>query len=94
MIFSGGLVPTFMVVEKLGLINTVWAMLIPNALSIWNLMLCRNYIMNNIPNELYEAGVLKDYNGYDKALAAALLEQAGWTDMNAQGIRITQRYAG
>ncbi len=59
MIFSGGLVPTFMVVEKLGLINTVWAMLIPNALSIWNLMLCRNYIMNNIPNELYEAGVLE-----------------------------------
>ena len=48
-----------MVVEKLGLINTVWAMLIPNALSIWNLMLCRNYIMNNIPNELYEAGVLE-----------------------------------
>lgn len=59
MIFSGGLVPTFMVVEKLGMINTVWAMLIPNALSIWNLMLCRNYIANNIPNELYEAGILE-----------------------------------
>lgn len=59
MIFSGGLVPTFMVVEKLGMINTVWAMLIPNALSIWNLMLCRNYMTNNIPNELYEAGVLE-----------------------------------
>lgn len=59
MIFSGGLVPTFMVVEKLGMINTVWAMLIPNALSIWNLMLCRNYITNNIPNELYEAGILE-----------------------------------
>ena len=59
MIFSGGLVPTFLVVEKLGMINTVWAMLIPNALSIWNLMLCRNYITNNIPNELYEAGILE-----------------------------------
>lgn len=59
MIFSGGLVPTFMVVERLGMLNTPWAMLIPNALSIWNLMLCRNYITNNIPNELYEAGVLE-----------------------------------
>ncbi len=55
MIFSGGLIPTFIVVDRLGLTNTRWAMLIPAAMSVWNVMIARTYISHTIPNELYEA---------------------------------------
>ena len=54
MLFSGGLVPTYLVVQKLGLIDTRWALIIPNALGIWNLIVTRTYIKQNIPEELRE----------------------------------------
>jgi multiple sugar transport system permease protein/putative aldouronate transport system permease protein len=44
-----------MVVQRLGLVDTRWAMIIPAALSVWNVILCRTYINGNIPEELYEA---------------------------------------
>ena len=43
MFFSGGTVPTYMLVKNLGLLNTFWAMVLPNAMSVWNLILCRNF---------------------------------------------------
>lgn len=55
MYFSGGMVPTYMVVQKLGLIDTRWAMILPVALSVWNVILCRTFIASNIPDALYEA---------------------------------------
>lgn len=55
MYFSGGMVPTYMVVQKLGLIDTRWAMLLPTAMSVWNVILCRTYIASSIPDSLYEA---------------------------------------
>lgn len=58
MYFSGGMVPTYMVVSKLHLINTRWAMIIPGAMSTYNMIICRTYIMNSIPDELYEAAQL------------------------------------
>lgn len=57
-IFSGGMVPTFLLVSNLGMRNTIWAMVIPNALSIWNLMITRTYMQNSIPDELYEAATV------------------------------------
>jgi len=54
MFFGGGMIPTFLVVLNLGLINTFWAMVIPNAMSVWNLLICRNFFANNIPMELLE----------------------------------------
>lgn len=55
MIFSGGLIPSYIINQRLGLVNTRWALLIPGAISIWNLMLARTYLQSNIPNELLEA---------------------------------------
>lgn len=55
MYFSGGMVPTYILVNNLGLINTRWAMIIPTAMSTYNMIICRTYIVNSIPDELYEA---------------------------------------
>ena len=56
MYFSGGMVPSYILVNKLHLLNTRWAMIIPTAMSTYNMIICRTYIMNNIPDDLYEAG--------------------------------------
>lgn len=55
MYFSGGMVPTYILVNKLGLISTRWSMIIPAAMSTYNMIICRTYIVNSIPDELYEA---------------------------------------
>lgn len=62
MYFSGGLIPTYMVVNSLGLVNTVWAMVIPNAVSVFNIVITRNYFLNSIPEELWEASQLDGAN--------------------------------
>lgn len=58
MYFSGGLIPTYMLVNSLGLVNTRLAMIIPSAMSTYNMIICRTYFVNSIPDELYEAGQL------------------------------------
>jgi len=58
MYFSGGMIPSYMVVQKLGLIDKRLAMLLPSALSVWNVILCRTYIATTIPDSLYEAASL------------------------------------
>ena len=55
MYFSGGMVPAYILVNKLGMINTRWSMIIPMAMSTYNMFICRTYIVNSIPDELYEA---------------------------------------
>lgn len=54
MFFSGGLIPTYLVVKDLGMLNTVWAILLPGALNVWNIILARTYF-KSIPYELHEA---------------------------------------
>jgi ABC transporter, permease protein len=55
MIFSGGMIPNYILMKKLGLINTVWSMLLPGAMSVYNMIVARTFIQNNIPDELIEA---------------------------------------
>lgn len=55
MFFNGGMIPTYMVISKLKLTNTVWAMLLPGAISVYNMILVRTSIMNSIPSVLFEA---------------------------------------
>lgn len=55
MFFSGGLIPNYMVVQNLGLLNTRWSLLLPGAISVYNLIVARTFIVNSIPNELLEA---------------------------------------
>ena len=54
-IFSGGLIPTYLIIKELGIINTRWAMLLPGALSVWNLLIMRTYFQTTIPKDLYDA---------------------------------------
>jgi len=55
MLFSGGLIPFYLVVRDLGMVNTRWALIIPTALSIWNLIITISFLRASIPDELYEA---------------------------------------
>ncbi|RXZ83702.1 carbohydrate ABC transporter permease [Paenibacillaceae bacterium] len=55
MFFSGGIIPTFLVVKQLGLVNTVWAMMLPNAVGIWNIIIARTFFQMNIPSELQDS---------------------------------------
>ena len=54
MFFRGGIVPTFLLVNSLGLVNTRWAVILPAGLSIWNTIVARTYFAN-LPRELTEA---------------------------------------
>lgn len=58
MYFSGGMVPTYLLVRDLGMYNTIWALLIPNALSTYNLIVAKTFFENSIPEELYESARL------------------------------------
>lgn len=55
MLFQGGLIPTFLVVKSLGLLDTRWALLIPNAIGVWQVLLAIAYFQESIPGELYQA---------------------------------------
>ncbi|GAB3411184.1 carbohydrate ABC transporter permease [Flindersiella endophytica] len=55
MLFSGGLIPTYLVVHDLGLLNTRWAIVLPGAMGVWNMIITRTYYQVTIPNELLEA---------------------------------------
>jgi putative aldouronate transport system permease protein len=55
MFVSGGLIPTYLVIRQLGMLNTVWALVIPGALSVYNMMVARSFFKVNIPGELLDA---------------------------------------
>lgn len=55
MYFTGGLIPTYLVVAKTGLLNSVWALILPGGVSVFNVIVTRTYFESSIPNELYEA---------------------------------------
>lgn len=58
MFFNGGLIPTFLVVEGLGMIDTFWAMIIPNAIATYNLIVMRTYFQSSIPWEIQESAMI------------------------------------
>lgn len=55
MFFGGGLIPTYLLVNSLGMVNTIWALLIPGAMSVYNMIITRTFFQNSIPQELLEA---------------------------------------
>jgi putative aldouronate transport system permease protein len=55
MFFSGGIIPLYLVIQKLRIYNTIWAMALPGAVSVYNLIVCRTYFDTSIPRELLEA---------------------------------------
>lgn len=55
MFFSGGLIPSYLLVKSLGMVDTMWALIIPGAISTYNLIVMRTYFQSSIPWELQEA---------------------------------------
>lgn len=55
MYFSGGLIPTYLVVKNTGLINNMWALFLPGGVSVANMIIMRNFFENSIPSEMVEA---------------------------------------
>jgi len=55
MFFSGGLIPTYLIVKELGMVNTMWALIIPNAVAIWNIIIMRTFFQQSIPHEVQES---------------------------------------
>lgn len=55
MLFSGGMIPSYLLMKNLGLLDTVWAIIIPGSLSVYNMVVTRTFIQTNIPEELLEA---------------------------------------
>lgn len=62
MFFSGGLIPTYLVVVKLGIYDTIWAMILPSAVSVFYIIIMRTYFETNIPQSLHEAAELDGAN--------------------------------
>ncbi|MCL2477976.1 MAG: carbohydrate ABC transporter permease [Treponema sp.] len=58
MIFSGGMIPSYILMRNLHLLNTVWALLLPGAVSVYNMIVTRTYFQTSVPGELLEASKL------------------------------------
>lgn len=58
MLFNGGLIPTYLVVKAVGIMNTRLAIILPMALSIYNMIIARTYFRSAIPDEMYEAAMM------------------------------------
>ena len=55
MLFGGGMIPNYILIRNLGMLNTRWSMIIPGAITVYNMIITRTFIMNSIPGELQEA---------------------------------------
>lgn len=55
MFFSGGLIPSFLLMQNLHLIDTIWAVVLPGVVSVWNMVVARTYFQTSVPYELQEA---------------------------------------
>ena len=62
MFFSGGTIPTYLLMNDLGLINTTWAIVLPGAVSVYNTIIMRTFFVNSIPPELQEAAYVDGAN--------------------------------
>lgn len=76
MFFSGGMIPTYLLVKKLNMLNTIWAMVLPNAMNAWYVIITRTYLSSSIPEELYEAAELDGCSVY-KTLALITVPLSG-----------------
>ena len=58
MYFSGGLIPSYMLIRNMGMLDTVWAILLPGTISVTNIIITRSFYISSIPEELREAAML------------------------------------
>ncbi len=58
MMFSGGMIPLYLIVRKLGIMDSMWALIFPGCVSAWNMVIMRTFFQNTIPLELQEAAFI------------------------------------
>jgi putative aldouronate transport system permease protein len=66
MFFSGGLIPLYLLIQDMGLLDTVWSVLLPSAGSIWNIIITRTFFRTTIPMELEDAAEIDGCNTFAK----------------------------
>jgi len=94
MFFNGGLVPTYLLMQKLHLVNTIWVFILPFAVNVYNLIIARTFFENSIPTELYESAALDGCSDFkffvsmvmplSKAVVSVIMLYymvAHWTDL-------------
>lgn len=72
MIFSGGMIPNYLLIKDLGLLNTRWALLLPGAISVYNMVICRTFFQSTLPRELLEAAQIDGCSDFRFFLQMAL----------------------
>lgn len=72
MFFGGGLIPNYLLIKNLGMINTMWAMVIPGAIGTWNVIITRTYFQSTLPGELLEASQIDGCSDIKFLLKVAL----------------------
>ena len=72
MFFSGVIIPTYLLVSGMGMRDTIWSLILPTAVSVYNVILMRTYFMNSVPDEIIQAAKI-DGCSEIKALAAVVL---------------------
>lgn len=72
MFFSGGLIPSFLLIKQLKLFNTLWAIVLPTACSVWNLIICRTFYESTINGELLDAANIDGCNDFDFFFCVAM----------------------
>ena len=72
MYFSGGMVPGYVLIKQLGLLNTRYAMVIPAGMSVYNMIIANSFFKSSIPKELYEAARIDGANEYRTFFQVAL----------------------
>lgn len=66
MYFTGGIVPLYLQVRNLDLLDSMWALILPGAFNVYNMIICRNFFINNIPEEIFESAKVDgaSYTGF------------------------------
>lgn len=64
MLFNGGLIPTYLVIQNLGMLNTIWAIVIPNVVGAWSILVARAFFQQSIPDQLVEASKIDGASDY------------------------------
>ena len=72
MYFGGGTIPTYLLIKNLGLMDSMWALVVPGAFSVYNMIICRSYFKSNVSEELFES-VKLDGAGYTRFFFSIVL---------------------
>lgn len=72
MFFSGGLIPSYLLIKELGMLNTFWVMIIPGAVAVWNIIIMRTFFQTTIPQELEESAMIDGCNNIQILLKIVL----------------------